>query len=63
MAHRNSRKVNVHFGNDEFVTRAQVRLEALKNGNSTEIKRYKQPEPVAGYWKSRCFTTQIESYN
>lgn len=63
MAQRNLRKMNVHFGTDLFVSKAKARLDALKNRNSTEIKRYRQPKPVSGYWKSRCFTTQIESYN
>lgn len=63
MVRRNIKKINVHFGKDEFVTRAKERLDALRQGNSTDIQRRKQSEPIAGYWKSRCFTTQIDSYN
>lgn len=63
MAQRNISKVKVHFGNEEFASRIKGKLDSLKKGNYSEMKRYRHPEPISSYWKSRCFTTQIESSN
>lgn len=44
MLKRNTQKIGSHFKKDDFVTRAKAKLEAMKTGKSTEMKRKDRPE-------------------
>lgn len=63
MSRRNVQKISVHFGKDDFLARAKARLQDMRKGNSTEMKSKRMSEVGGSYWKSRCFTTQIENYH
>ena len=59
MAKRNSLKINKHFGRDDFVTKAQVKLSNLRSHNSTSLQRRKPPNQPLTDAKARCFTTEL----
>jgi len=58
MNKRNNLKIKKHFGREDFIGKAQVRLNALRY-NSTEEKKRMMTEPSTAQQKSSCFATEI----